>query len=137
MEKKLIDLNRQFNVLILTSSKNQKHLIEVNQRLRDELKNKEMQLQKALQENKVLKENQKKYKNKLEIIKERIQHDIEESEFIKERDKQKVIDKGFIDKIKENMDEYVNVLNEMVLRMAINKNPHHQYLFFQFVLHMK
>ena len=49
MEKKLIDLNRQFNVLILTSSKNQKHLIEVNQRLRDELKNKEMQLQKALQ----------------------------------------------------------------------------------------
>ena len=102
MEKKLIDLNRQFNVLILTSSKNQKHLIKVNQRLRDELKNKEMQLQKALQENKVLKENQKKYKNKLEIIKERIQHDIEESEFIKERDKQKVINKGLIDKIKEN-----------------------------------
>ena len=68
MEKKLIDLNRQFNVLILTSSKNQKHLIEVNQRLRDELKNKEMQLQKALKENNVLKENQKKYKNKLENI---------------------------------------------------------------------
>ena len=125
MEKVLIKLNRQFNEYIVNSSKNQKNLIEVNQRLKEELEKKEIQLKNALNDNKVLKEKQKKNNNKLNLIKERIEHDIEEidyknknilkyfdddsdninyyKEVINERnDKLKIINKGLLNKIKEN-----------------------------------
>lgn len=125
MEKALIKLNRQFNEYIVNSTKNQKNLIEVNQRLKEELEKKEIQLQNALNDNKVLKEKQKKNNKKMNLIKERIEHDIEEidyknkiilkyfdddsdninyyKEVINERnDKLKIINKGLLDKIKEN-----------------------------------
>ena len=153
MEKTLINVNRKFNMFITKNSINMRELRKTNEELREELKKKDLLLQKALNDNKILKEKQIKQNIKIQNIKERLQRDISQSdyknytilkyfdnnndkinyydEFINDKDsKQKVINKGLINKIKENNEEISKlkellkqkVKEQITMKKILNKN---------------